>query len=395
VTQAIALEAVVAKAGATFEYVLIGDATTLAGVNQAGDHASATVINLTDDADAIADALVSSSTTFDDVDMIVANTADLTVSQALALEAVVAKAGTTFVYTVSDTADLIGDALIANETFANATSVTPTTSDVTVDQATALDNFGVIDGLSYGIVDTAVNVQTELDAGDTLGILAAAVLVTATGTVASEEIDLTTLATDSVITASDGDDLISGGTGDDIINAGLGADVIFGGIGSDVFRIASDDITSGVDLTAVNLFGDFTTGEDTVDLSGFVFKNLAGTDFTSEYGADVVTSEAVELSSASRTDTTILYSITSTVSSFNSTQTSIDTAVTEIIADASTLVFAAGKLASVLIQVVGLDGNDVALFHYTEAGSNGIQEAELDLLGVFVSADVLVAADIL
>ena len=85
--------------------------------------------------------------------------------------------------------------------------------------------------------------------------MAAAVLVTATGTAASEEIDLTTLATDSVITASDGDDLISGGTGDDIINAGLGADVVFGGLGSDVFRIASDDITSGVDLTAVNLFG--------------------------------------------------------------------------------------------------------------------------------------------
>lgn len=191
-----------------------------------------------------------------------------------------------------------------------------------------------------------------------------------------------------------GGDYIDAGAGDDVINAGAGSDVVFGCDGSDVFRIASADITTGIDIDTVNLFGDFTTGEDTVDLSGFVFKNLAGTTFTSAYGSDVVTTDAVTLSAASATNANVIYTVTSTASNFN-TQTSVDTAVTEIIADASTLVFAAGKLASVLIQVVGSDGNDVALFHYTEAGSNGIQEAELDLLGVFVSADTLVAADIL
>ena len=107
-----------------------------------------------------------------------------------------------------------------------------------------------------------------------------------------------------------------------------------------------------------------------------------------------VTSSAVSLSSASGTDATVLYSVTSTASNFN-TQTAIDTAVTEIVADASTLVFGAAKLASVLIQVTGSDADDVALFHYTEAGSNGIQSGELDLIGVFVGADPLVAADIL
>ena len=207
---------------------------------------------------------------------------------------------------------------------------------------------------------------------------------------------ITGLGGNDTISGGAGGDYIDAGAGDDIINAGAGSDVVFGGDGSDVFRIASADITTGIDIDTVNLFGDFTTGEDTVDLSGFVFKNLAGTTFTSAYGSDVdvVTTDAVTLSAASATNANVIYTVTSNASNFN-TQTSVDTAVTEIIADASTLVFAAGKLASVLIQVVGSDGNDVALFHYTEAGSNGIQEAELDLLGVFVSADVLVAADIL
>jgi len=205
---------------------------------------------------------------------------------------------------------------------------------------------------------------------------------------------ITGLGGNDTISGGAGGDYIDAGAGDDIINAGAGSDVVFGGDGSDVFRIASADITTGIDIDTVNLFGDFTTGEDTVDLSGFVFKNLAGTTFTSAYGSDVVTTDAVTLSAASATNANVIYTVTSTASNFN-TQTSVDTAVTEIIADASTLVFAAGKLASVLIQVVGSDGNDVALFHYTEAGSNGIQEAELDLLGVFVSADTLVAADII
>jgi hypothetical protein len=66
----------------------------------------------------------------------------------------------------------------------------------------------------------------------------------------------------------------------------------------------------------------------------------------------------------------------------------IDMAVSQIVNNASSSVFTAGVDASVLIQATSNDG-DVALFHYSEAGNNGIQETELVLLGVFEDADIL------
>jgi Ca2+-binding RTX toxin-like protein len=209
--------------------------------------------------------------------------------------------------------------------------------------------------------------------------------------------NITGLGGNDTISGGDGGDLIDGGDGDDVINAGLGSDVVYGGLGSDVFRITSADITTGYDVDTITFYGDFTSGDDTIDLAGFSFRSLLDSvdGDAATYGADDVVNASISLTGESRVDDTLLYYITSVESSFDY-QESIDIAVAEIMSNASPSIFASGESASVLIQVVGSDGDDVALFHYTETnGSNGIQVAELDLLGVFVGADVLSAVDIL
>jgi Ca2+-binding RTX toxin-like protein len=56
-----------------------------------------------------------------------------------------------------------------------------------------------------------------------------------------------------------GDDVIFGGEGDDTINAGTGSNFAHGGAGADTFVVES-----GQTLTTI---GDFTDGEDQIDLS--------------------------------------------------------------------------------------------------------------------------------
>jgi hypothetical protein len=263
----------------------------------------------------------------------------------------------------------------------------------TIAQVTAIDaaigTEGTLD--ANLITDDASNIKTAIDANNT-NLINAADLVTAFGTEGADNINLSTLTSKLHIIAGGGDDTIRGGSDNDVINAGGGADIVYGGYGDDVFRIASTDIVGDTILETTNLFGDYTrdfpSNSDSVELSGFVLKNLSNTtEFTTSFESNVYLGGSIDLSSASLDDTTLVYNIGINTAVLNS-QYSIDMAVSQIVNNASSSVFTAGVDASVLIQVTSNDG-DVALFHYSEAGNNGIQETELVLLGVFEDADIL------
>ncbi len=66
---------------------------------------------------------------------------------------------------------------------------------------------------------------------------------------------------DDVLNGGLGDDLLVGGEGDDILTGGVGQDVVYGQSGSDVFVI--------VEGTIHDVVGDFTAGEDQIDLRAF------------------------------------------------------------------------------------------------------------------------------
>ena len=76
------------------------------------------------------------------------------------------------------------------------------------------------------------------------------------------------------IQGGDGDDVIFAGEGDDTINAGTGSNYVQGGAGADTFAVES-----GQTLTTI---GDFTDGEDQIDLSSIsgitAFSDLTITD---------------------------------------------------------------------------------------------------------------------
>jgi hypothetical protein len=264
----------------------------------------------------------------------------------------------------------------------------------TIAQVTAIDaaigTEGTLD--ANLITDDASNIKTAIDANNT-NLINAADLVTAFGTEGADNINLSTLTSKLHIIAGGGDDTIRGGSDNDVINAGGGADIVYGEDGNDVFRIASTDIVGDTILETTNLFGDYTrdfglSEFDSVELSGFVLKNLSNTtEFTTSFESNVYLGGSIDLSSASLDDTTLVYNIGINTAVLNS-QVSIDMAVSQIVNNASSSVFTAGVDASVLIQATSNDG-DVALFHYSEAGNNGIQETELVLLGVFEDAEIL------
>ena len=59
-----------------------------------------------------------------------------------------------------------------------------------------------------------------------------------------------------------GDDFLEGGSGDDTLDGGVGADILYGDSGADTFVFG---LGEGADVV-----GDFTVGEDTIDLSAYI-----------------------------------------------------------------------------------------------------------------------------
>jgi hypothetical protein len=202
------------------------------------------------------------------------------------------------------------------------------------------------------------------------------------------------------ITATTGTNIIIGGVGIDVIIGGTGADTINGGGAADsidvtaaggdadVVRIGVGDVAAGVVITTADTIAGFAPADDFLDLSGYVLDSLAGAaQAAATFGVDDVATAAVGLDAEAGTDTTVLYTLTmpATTNAFT-TQAHIDAAVAAIIAAASAAVFTAVAAAKVLISVVGTDGSDVALFYYSEAGTNGIVATELQLIGVITGA---------
>lgn len=203
------------------------------------------------------------------------------------------------------------------------------------------------------------------------------------------------LATNGVdVTGSDGKNTITGSNGvNDTIRGGAGADTIdVGTTGSDVLKYANTDVASGTTLANADVVANFAIAADLIDTSGFTFKSVSGSSTTAAFSTDDFTVAAVALGSATAGDTTYLYTLTSANNSVGASQAEIDATVAEIVAAGSTSVFTATAGAKVLVSVVGADTNDVALFYYNEAGTNGIQASELSLVGVFTGASQFTAA---
>ena len=78
---------------------------------------------------------------------------------------------------------------------------------------------------------------------------------------------------DNVLTGLGGDDVLIGGLGNDTLIGGEGADELSGGAGADLFVIEGNDIIT-----------DFTSGEDSIDLSGYDFTYVAEGAFSGTAG---------------------------------------------------------------------------------------------------------------
>ncbi len=75
-----------------------------------------------------------------------------------------------------------------------------------------------------------------------------------------------------------GKDTLAAGDGDDLLNGGKGSDTLFGGGGKDIFKYDSLNDSKYSQLNASELtsdyIGDFTQGQDKIDLSGLGFQNI-------------------------------------------------------------------------------------------------------------------------
>ena len=81
---------------------------------------------------------------------------------------------------------------------------------------------------------------------------------------------------DNALAGQDGADTLSGGAGSDTLVGGAGSDRINGGLGKDVFSYAAAS-ESSIGAGNRDVIGDFTQGEDKIDLSRLNVLNFVGT----------------------------------------------------------------------------------------------------------------------
>jgi len=83
----------------------------------------------------------------------------------------------------------------------------------------------------------------------------------------------------NTIVGGNGADTLDGGAGNDVLNAGAGNDVLIGGTGNDtLFGGAGSDVFRFLAGFGNDTIGDFTVGQDKIDISGL---GVTSTTFTS------------------------------------------------------------------------------------------------------------------
>jgi Ca2+-binding RTX toxin-like protein len=171
-------------------------------------------------------------------------------------------------------------------------------------------------------------------------------------------------AGNDTIAAGAGDDIIISGSGNDRINAAAGADIIDSGAGNDIIRLGTGD---GVE--DVVIFGSTATANG----------NDAITQFTS--GTDKLNLDAMTTQTAT---TEVTGSLTVTAGSVYFLSTTVATAASTAALSATALdggaTWANASNGTVAFFIVSAP-NGSAIYQYVEAGTAGINVAELTLMG--------------
>ena len=107
---------------------------------------------------------------------------------------------------------------------------------------------------------------------------------------------------DDTLIGNTGSDTLSGGGGADILNGGLGNDIMTGGAGADQFTFAVGDFVGqmGDQIT------DFVSGEDTIELAGFGFTDVADLSFINVGIGDAIVLDTEQLIILQGIDSTTL-----------------------------------------------------------------------------------------
>jgi len=81
----------------------------------------------------------------------------------------------------------------------------------------------------------------------------------------------------NTLVGGNGNDTLDGGAGNDVLNAGVGSDLLIGGAGNDTMNGgAGNDVFRFLTGFGNDLVGDFTLGQDKLDLSGLGITAAAG-----------------------------------------------------------------------------------------------------------------------
>ena len=124
---------------------------------------------------------------------------------------------------------------------------------------------------SVKYTDISVTTRPDNDAAGSSAKANAAKHATVEGTreddtIAASSVGMTPTHGDDLIFGRGGDDTIHGRGGDDLIKSGKGRDWVYGGDGDDIFVFSRDFHNHPDDIR------DFTPGNDTLELPGWIFR---------------------------------------------------------------------------------------------------------------------------
>ena len=218
-----------------------------------------------------------------------------------------------------------------------------------------------------------------------------------------------TAADDTLVGTAQGD-TIAGGRGDDIITGGAGADTITigAGLGADTIRYTIDgttDVANSRTTSAADTITGFEVANDFIDLAsganGLKSAGATPTAVTAAFGTDDVAAGAFlnvaniagleqDLTNAAYNGRYVVEVQAQLTGNYSTTQANLDTDIAALVTRVNAGTVAGANFLFVLYD----NSNNAAVLRFTDAGTAGIQTAELNLVGIFtgVAADAFTDA---